>query len=563
MNLLDIALSYHQTGEFAKAEKIYRQLLEINPSDANTLHLMSILSAQQGELHQALFFIDAALAIDPLSPTFHNSKGNILGYLESYDEAIVHYERAIELKSTAPTAYNNLANLYLKKEDYPKAISHYQTAILLKPDYADAYYNLGIIFAKVNRRDEAIEHLQKAVALLPAFHEAHNQLGQLLQEKGQLEEALKHYHLKLEYDSYHVRTLVNIGAVLVKQGDLLQGIQYFQKALEINPNFAEAHYNLGSTFLSLQKTDESLTHFLQAAQEKPEANTYFNIGVLYMYKDKYNDAIESFTQALSIEPNHLESHLNLGALYLKLAYYPKAIEHYQLAQTIQPENKEILYILSAITEQQDVPRTAPPEFITHLFDHYATHFEKHLTQFLNYQAHHLLYKYVREELAENLDYLFILELGCGTGLCGALFKPHAKKLIGIDLSDKMLKIAAEKNIYDELIHEDLLSALGEQTNVDLIIAADVFGYSGDLHPTFSAVHRALKNKGIFAFTLEATPTQEQDYVLQKSTRFAHSENYIERLCVQYHFNIRKHTNVELRTERQVPVKGYVYILEAN
>jgi predicted TPR repeat methyltransferase len=561
LNLLDLALSYHQEGNLKQAERIYQQLLEINPQDANILHLYGILSAQKGDFQQALDFIDAALNIDPTSHTFHNSMGNVLWYLENFSEAIKHYERSIQLEPNAPVAYNNLGNLYLKQEDYQRAIAYYQSAIGLKPDYSEAYYNLGIILAKIGRRQEAIQQLKKAVEYQPSLCEAHGQLGQLLQQENQLEEAFSHYQHRLQLEPHHVATLVNIGAILVKQGDLLQGIDYFQKALELKPDHTEAHYNLGSTYLSLQKTDEALAHFLQCLQEPPDADTYFNIGVIYMYKDRHLDAIEFFNSALKIRPDYLESHINLGATYLKIENYVQAIKHYQLALDLEPDNAEIEYILTAITEQKNAPKSAPQKFVRHLFDQYAPHFEKHLTQYLNYQAHILLYNFVHSHLKEKLFELTIVDLGCGTGLCGALFKSHAKKLIGVDLSAKMLEIAAQKNVYDILIEDDLVHALEKMTAVDLILAADVFGYLGDLGPVFREAHPILNKKGHFAFTVEKL--EGESYSLQKSTRFAHSKQYIHALCNEYSFKIIEEREVQLRIQRQTPVVGYLYILEKN
>jgi predicted TPR repeat methyltransferase len=559
-DLLQLALSYHQAGDLTQAERLYRQLLEINPTDTNLLHAYSILLAQQHHFTAAEQFVRQALAIEPNSPTFHTSMGNILTHLKKFQDAIQHYEQSIQLQPKAPVAHNNLGNLYAKQADYLNAMLHYQKAIVLKPDYADAYYNLAIAQTKLDKNQDAIQSLTTALKIQPEFTQAHGQLGLLLQQGGDFSGALEHYQERIRLEPNHAQTYVNMGAILVKQGNLTQGIEHFKKALQIEPQHTEAHYNLGSTYLSMSKPDEALQHYLQSIGDNPDADTYFNIAVIYSYKDRHGDAIDYFNSALKLRPDFFESHVNLGATYLKIENYPKAIEHYQQALRLQPDNPEIEYILSAITEEHHKPTAAPNEFVSNLFDQYAPHFEKHLLQYLKYQAHTLLYNTVQEHLKNQLHDFTIIDLGCGTGLCGVLFKPHAKKLIGIDISSKMIDIAKEKDVYDTLIVADIIPALSDFENIDLIIAADVFGYIGDLAPVFQAVKSALKSEGYFAFTIEKT--DQALFSLEKSTRFAHSKQYIHQLCDQFGFTLLSENEEKLRMQRQEPVIGYVYLLQA-
>jgi predicted TPR repeat methyltransferase len=558
LNLFNTALEYHQSGNLEKAEQIYKQLLTINPDNANVLHLYGILSAQCGRYEDALTLIKKALEIDPHSPTFHNSMGNALWYLKKYDEAISHYEESIKL-NPSPATHNNLGNLYVKRDQYGKAVIHYQTAIALKPGYAEAYYNLSIALAKIGKAEEAIHNLKKALQFQPDLAEAHGQLGQLLQQRGQFEEALQHYENRLKLEPKHIETYVNIGGILVKQGDLLKAVDYFHKALELEPDHSEAHFNLGATYLSLHKVNQALKHYLSSLKNHPDADTYYNVGVIYMYKDRHLDAIEYFNSALNIRPVFFEVHANLGVIYLKLENYENAIKHYQEALRLAPDNAEIKFVLDAITEQKNAPSLAPHEFVQNLFDQYAPHFEKHLLQFLNYQAHLIVYQNVIDVLKNKAENLTIVDLGCGTGLCGALFKKHAKTLIGVDISPKMIEMAEKKNIYDQLMTSDIIEALQNLHEIDLVTAADVFGYIGDLSLIFQQSWESLKNEGYFAFTVEKTTIEP--FQLQKNTRYAHTKNYVTLLAANTHFDIIKEDEVQLRTQRQTPVMGYLFILQ--
>ena len=125
----------------------------------------------------------------------------------------------------------------------------------------------------------------------------------------------------------------------------------------------------------------------------------------------------------------------------------------------------------------------------------------------------------------------ILDLGCGTGLSGMAFKGIAKRLIGVDLSSKMLEAASEKKIYDELVLSDMVIFLANQrTDYDLILAADVLVYVGDLRHLFIVVSQALRTHALFVFNTEINA--QGDFYMTQSGRFAHNKIYIDQLITE-------------------------------
>ena len=154
----------------------------------------------------------------------------------------------------------------------------------------------------------------------------------------------------------------------------------------------------------------------------------------------------------------------------------------------------------------------------------------------------------------------IADLGCGTGLAGELFKPYAKSLIGVDLSPKMLEIAREKNIYDELLSEDINTYLAKQKKrFDYLLAADVFVYIGNLQQIFKHCRRALKRGGQLLFSTEIC--QDEDYSVLQSGRFAHSEQYLLSLAKKYHFTVVVNDVVPARKQYDEAVMARVMMLK--
>ncbi|MCK4607918.1 MAG: tetratricopeptide repeat protein, partial [Gammaproteobacteria bacterium] len=497
---LQTALQLHQTGEALQAEKLYREILQIEPDHADVLHFLGILKAQQSNFETAKELLTKAVKLEPESASFHNSLANTLKNIGQLKQAISHYKIALKLEPNYATAYNNLANIFLIQQNLTKAKTYYLKALENNPEYIDANYNVAIILRKQNKDNEALECLDKILALKNNHAAAHNQKAEIKHQQGEFELALHHYKECLKLDPLNPELFHNIGAIFIEQGNPTAALKYYLRLLQIAPDF----------------------------------DIYYNLGVIYMYQGRPSDAILYFKKALQQNPDHFATHSNLGAIYLKAEDYNNAILHYKIALKLEPKNSEITYILNAITEEQ-TPAAAPKEYIKNLFDQYAPNFDQHLTAMLDYKAPELLYDAVAKNKDEITATWKVLDLGCGTGLAGAKFRPLAKQLIGVDLSEKMIAVAREKNIYDVLHVADIEKILRQYHNLDLIIAADTLVYIGKLDKIFALCKRALKNSGIFAFTIEAT--DKYPYTLQKSARFAHHQQYIEELATQNGLNI--------------------------
>ncbi len=132
----------------------------------------------------------------------------------------------------------------------------------------------------------------------------------------------------------------------------------------------------------------------------------------------------------------------------------------------------------------------PTEYIRALFDRCANRFDDYLAK-LRYRGPDLILEALRPVLSESTSKPDILDAGCGTGLVGVQLRPHARQLIGVDLSPRMLDEARQRNIYDELVEDDMLVYLrGQQCRFDMVAAADVLPYLGDLSELFNRVARA-------------------------------------------------------------------------
>ena len=179
-----------------------------------------------------------------------------------------------------------------------------------------------------------------------------------------------------------------------------------------------------------------------------------------------------------------------------------------------------------------------------LFDAYADQFETHLTENLRYDVPRLLRAAVGEAAGAEEKSWAVLDMGCGTGLCGALFRDLAGRLIGADISPRMIEKARER---------------GERGNLDLALSADVFVYAGALGDVFAGCAAALRAGGLFAFSIESL--EGEGFTLLPTGRFAHSRAYIEALAAESGFAVSRCDAIGVRRDKTGShIPGHLYVL---
>jgi predicted TPR repeat methyltransferase len=274
-------------------------------------------------------------------------------------------------------------------------------------------------------------------------------------------------------------------------------------------------------------------------------------------------AAELLEQCLEIAPDWAPAWLALGTARERLGDFAAAIAAYERALTGDREGVLGASLALARLGAAPIPATAAPAYVTRLFDQYAARFDVHLVDALGYRAPRLLRHAVAEvrgRANHPLHFARALDLGCGTGLAGAAFRDRVERLDGVDLSGGMVAQAREKGIYDALEVGDILDRLraAPEGTFDLIIAADVLVYVGDLMPLFTQITRVLASGGLFAFTAESHAGE--GYVLGSEMRFAHSRNYVEEIARRAGFSVLLLNAGSTRRNKGAVVSGLVGVM---
>ena len=257
------------------------------------------------------------------------------------------------------------------------------------------------------------------------------------------------------------------------------------------------------------------------------------------------------------------------------------MEFYGRWQATAPEDPIPQHMLAAMGGAER-PSRASDGYVRATFDDFADSFDRNLEE-LGYRAPQLLFDAVTQSGAlSQQQELEVLDIGCGTGLCGPLLRPISNRLVGVDLSPNMLSKAATRAVYDQLNCAELtkwFASCGQQ--FDLGIAADVLCYFGDLSVAFARVATVLAPGGCFACSLEAIPGSEtavlengkatsngspnppepDGFILKPHGRYQHSRKYIENMLSAAGLQIISFSNGTLRYERQDPVIGFLVVAQ--
>jgi predicted TPR repeat methyltransferase len=237
------------------------------------------------------------------------------------------------------------------------------------------------------------------------------------------------------------------------------------------------------------------------------------------------------------------------------------VEHFESYLRLQPDDPDGAALFLAALGARRPPKTYPENAARRLFDQMAERYDQQLVQGLGYQGHRLIYELLADRLQGGRGRR-ILDLGCGSGLCGAMLAPFASRLHGVDLSPKMVEKARELCVYDELAAEEAVKFLLERpAGYDVVAAGDVLVYMGELDDVFAAVRRSLDRGGLFAFTLEKSP--DEPVALGISGRFAHAPDYVRAKAAQCGFIVLSLEDAEVRREEGRPVKGLAVLLQAG
>ena len=345
----------------------------------------------------------------------------------------------------------------------------------------------------------------------------------------------------------------NRASVLADSGDASAAAALYRDILTSQPKHLAAAKALAD-IVEAGRAKGDAKAARKAATDIETASTY-SVGKTALVHGRFDVAIRCYNKILDMDPDYCDAIWGLAEANYGDRDLKEALKWYRTYSDKYPDDHESRHMVAALGDGPK-PKRASDDYVRETFDHFAEDFDKQLLEDLEYRAPKLIHALFREISPGSAEGLDILDAGCGTGLSGIDFKAHAASLTGVDLSPEMLKLAKARGLYDEL-HENELAGFmrANPGRFDLIVAADVFCYIGDLAESLEAALVTLKSGGCIIFSVEAQ--SKRGFSLTGSGRYAHKPAYVQKSARTAGFEEIVGRTDTLRMEYGEPVKGYL------
>ncbi len=370
---LAIGTSRHQAGQLAEAERIYRQILAVEPDNPHALHQLGILAMQHKNFAAATELFQQAIRRDRTQAPFHANLGEAFRHLRRNAEAIECYRaalglepklmqalimlgtvlrlegrleesleslrEAVRLDPEAAEPRTQLGHTLLEQKKLSEAEKCYQRVWRSQPDSAMANFNVGNLSQAAGRLDEAETWYRKAIALDPRLVDAHNNLGTVLKARKAYDEAKEHYQTAIALKPDCAAAHTNLGAIYYAQGEIDKAADSYRAALSFEPTLVLSRLNLGTMLVRQSRLDEALAAFQEVLRVDPNsALAYLGIANVCQLKGFLSDAVTYCQQALRIEPDNFEAYCNMGMAWSEQGFRDEGIECCRKAIELKPSS---------------------------------------------------------------------------------------------------------------------------------------------------------------------------------------------------------------------------------
>jgi len=358
-----------------------------------------------------------------------------------------------------------------------------------------------------------------------AWGQVLNALGTVYLDRAKLEKAKQTFEKASKLRPPNLSACYNLARIKQGENDHAGAVAIYKKILREQPEYGEVWNNLALAYKETGNLNEVIDCLLKAVKYSPKmAEAWNNLGVAQDELGQVSESAKSYQKAIELRPDYMSAHFNLGTSLHKLNKFPEATVHFRKVLETEPDHESARFMLQSIGAITEIAAAAPADHVRRIFDQCAESFEKVLVEELEYKTPELLFNLLRPYISSDIN---VLDLGCGTGLGASFYRPFSKKLIGVDVSPKMLKQAAAKDIYDQLEEFDILQEWPFSNKFDLIYSSDVFVYFGKLDNILGSICSNLLPGGILAFSVERLDDEMDNYRLSPSGRYSHSQTYIE------------------------------------
>ncbi len=334
--LLDTAVKHHQSGRLEDAEKLYWEVLNLNPAQADALNLLGVIAHHGGDIDKALSFFEKAIDADSALPNIHYNKANALRDAGKTQEAYLSYNNALSHDPQHKDSLLNVA-LMLQNNDQPrKALGFLSKLIAYFPLDSKAHINMSLCCASMGNPVGAIEALSKAIKLQPKDPVIIFQLARAYSDAGQFDQAISYAKKAINYKPDWPQAHSFLGITFARNGKFKDSIFHCEKAKSLDPSNAAYAVALGFAYQAAGDNDAAATCLLEATKQDGVSPDSFNRFAAIAHEDsgpwpalkllEYSMAVKTSTAALN----------NIGVMLQDLSLHALSLPFYEKAISLDP-----------------------------------------------------------------------------------------------------------------------------------------------------------------------------------------------------------------------------------
>jgi tetratricopeptide (TPR) repeat protein len=275
-DLFDQAVALHQQGELAGAERLYQQVLLMEPASFAPRHMLGVIRFQQGRNAEAIDLIAAALKLNPQVAAAWVNLGNVQAAAGRPEEAMASYRKALALAPGDAAILNALAGIAWSLGRRDEALDSMIQLVAAQPGDMGALHRRGNMLREMKRFDQALADYDLVLAARPDLAETWSNRGAALSQMGRAQDALESLDRALALEPGLVAALTNRGFTLRELARFDEALESLNRALALQPDYAPALANRGKVLSEMNRLEESFQAFRRAAElayggDKPDS----------------------------------------------------------------------------------------------------------------------------------------------------------------------------------------------------------------------------------------------------------------------------------------------------
>ncbi|HTJ25272.1 MAG TPA: tetratricopeptide repeat protein [Candidatus Limnocylindria bacterium] len=280
--------------DYARAEKVWRQIIAAHPDDKET----------------------------------HNRLGSLFAVQDRTDEAVSEFKKSLPSHGGAL----GLVALHQRRGDIGQFVAAEQAAADQHPLDPAPWSELGLVRRTLRQYELALQAYQHVVGLRPDSCSARVDAANVLVDLGRVDPAMEHLRRCLKVDAAYYPAVVNLGEAFLEKEDVASARPYFDRALKINPDGNEALVDTGYCYDLQRDWRTAVVYYNRAIAADPfRPEAYIDLGYDYNERRLFPQAEAAYLKGLSVSPDNGRLHYMLAVTYNVQGKIALAREQYRLA----------------------------------------------------------------------------------------------------------------------------------------------------------------------------------------------------------------------------------------